>query len=788
VSSVAVGARRPRARTVRTEVGTALLPLPLARGIAVLALAMFGVLHWMQLLDPPAAFRGWEAIGIGVLAVGGLLVAARAPEPWQRRSAAAAIGVAAFALALLAAGVADEDLKPGRWDVVAGGVGRGLETLPGARVPFRGLDEWTRTVIAAGGTLLVVLGALLAFWPRSGGRLGYRVPALIVLVTLYAVPSIALIFEREFLAGAFLVVLVLAFLRLERLRSREAPAAGLAVLATALLGLLAAPALDRDEPWWDYESWALQSSTSKTTAFSWDHDYRPLDWPRDGRELLRVKADRPAYWKAQNLDFFDGGAWQESSSSFAPQRQYPGVPLAPAPEQADRRWLERIEVSVRNLRSSEVVTAGAPLRWDVRPRGAEFRAPGNLVASGRSLRRGDVYSADVYYPEPPAQQLRVAGTNYDPWLDEHRILRLPQPTGLRGGGSLVSFPAQGEAGGPQVVRGPGEATGAQADNLVEGSGLSRTWGLAQRLRAQATSPYDYVEEVEDYLTSDAFTYTETPPPSGETLEGFLFDARQGFCQQYSGAMALLLRMGGVPARVSAGFTSGSRDSKTKEWVVRDLDAHSWVEAWFPGHGWVTFDPTPAAAPPRSQRLDDAAPSGASGSGDRPGIGLQGLSQARGGQAAPGAAAAEADGFPWLTVGIGAALLALAGACVGVQVRRRRAGRRRLAPGPAALAELERALRRARRSLAPGTTLSGLERRFGGSPGAAGYLRALREQRYSDPAHPAPGPTREQRSALRGELGRGGGVAGRLRAWWALPPRLRGSASANVDGGRVGRQV
>src|SRR6478609_10295129 len=65
-------------------------------------------------------------------------------------------------------------------------------------------------------------------------------------------------------------------------------------------------------------------------------------------------------------------------------------------------------------------------------------------------------------------------------------------------------------------------------------------------------------------------------------------------------MALLLRLGGVPARVASGFTPGTKDPKTGEWVVRDLDAHSWVEVWFDGIGWVTFDPTPAASPARGQ--------------------------------------------------------------------------------------------------------------------------------------------------------------------------------------------
>ena len=83
------------------------------------------------------------------------------------------------------------------------------------------------------------------------------------------------------------------------------------------------------------------------------------------------------------------------------------------------------------------------------------------------------------------------------------------------------------------------------------------------------------------------------------------------------------------------------------------------------------------------------------------------------------------------------------------------------------AVVERALKRARRQPAPGTTLHALERSFQHTPAAVGYVKALRESRYRDaPAQ----PTRAQRRGLRSELGRGGGVTGRLRAWWALPPR------------------
>ena len=61
-------------------------------------------------------------------------------------------------------------------------------------------------------------------------------------------------------------------------------------------------------------------------------------------------------------------------------------------------------------------------------------------------------------------------------------------------------------------------------------------------------------------------------------------------------MALMLRMSGIPARVVSGFSPGSFNRDTGEYRVRDLDAHSWVEVYFPDIGWVTFDPTPAAAP------------------------------------------------------------------------------------------------------------------------------------------------------------------------------------------------
>ena len=112
-----------------------------------------------------------------------------------------------------------------------------------------------------------------------------------------------------------------------------------------------APALDRDAPWWDYETWALGAASARTTSFSWDHDYGPLDWPRDGRELLRVRAQRPAYWKAENLDAFDGRRWVQIGT----RDVEPGVPEN---AEAIQQGTQEISVTIRNLSSRTFITAG----------------------------------------------------------------------------------------------------------------------------------------------------------------------------------------------------------------------------------------------------------------------------------------------------------------------------------------------------------------------------------------------------------------------------------------------
>ena len=732
-------------RQARRPTETPLVAPVAARVATMLALVAFGVLHWMLMLEDAATFRAGYALAIAVLVAAALIGVARLHGP-ARWGALAATVVVAAVLALLAGGVGADELRPGGWGALWTAITGGVQALPGARIPYRGLDEQVQLVIPLGGTVLATLGALLACWPRSRGRTGFTAPALVVLVGLYAVPAVALVLGAEFLRGALLVLLVVAFLRLDRLRRRDAPAAAGVLCLAAIVGLLAAPALDHPDPWWDYEDWSQEAAGARSTTFDWDHDYARLAWPRDGRELLRVQSKQRAYWKTDELDVFDGQEWVRDrlfNGHDSPGVQFLGV-------RADRlrRWSFPLKVTVRNLRSETLPLAGAV--DDVTFPGRQpLQVRAGIWGVGRPIHRGDAYRARAYVPQPSAGDLENAPTAYDYDLARYTSLTVVPTSGIERGIPRRVI-TDGFFGSDPNVISDQQQTAAQ---LLDRSRLRRAYALAERLKAGAATPYDYLKAVERHLGGNQFSYSEAPPPASRTLDGFLFVSHVGFCQQYSGAMALLLRLGGIPARVATGFAPGSYDRRSKEYVVRDFDAHSWVEAWFNGIGWVTFDPTPAAAPPRSQATL-SAPSAANGD-------VRDLGTTQADPLAP--ASSLEDGVRWeryVWAAFGLVLLAF-----GV----RAFWRWRHRPHPAAVSELERALRGIGEPLAPGATLTALEARFAGSPSALGYLDALRVQRYAPRG--GRGPTAAQRRGLRRALGRGRGPVTRLRAWFALPPRL-----------------
>ena len=120
--------------------------------------------------------------------------------------------------------------------------------------------------------------------------------------------------------------------------------------------------------------------------------------------------------------------------------------------------------------------------------------------------------------------------------------------------------------------------------------------LAEQVTASSDNNYDKALAIESYLRR-SFAYTLQLPAMvpRDPLANFLFERRQGHCEYFASSMAVMLRTLRIPARVVNGFRTGEFNDVTSQYLVRASDAHSWVEAYFPGYGWISFDPTPAAA-------------------------------------------------------------------------------------------------------------------------------------------------------------------------------------------------
>jgi protein-glutamine gamma-glutamyltransferase len=118
--------------------------------------------------------------------------------------------------------------------------------------------------------------------------------------------------------------------------------------------------------------------------------------------------------------------------------------------------------------------------------------------------------------------------------------------------------------------------------------------LAEQITARKATPYDQAAAMENYLRSRyGYTLDLKGKPGNDPLAHFLFETRAGHCEYFASSMTVMLRTLGIPAREVNGFLPGEYNDLAGDYVVRASDAHSWVEVFFPGNGWVTFDPTPA---------------------------------------------------------------------------------------------------------------------------------------------------------------------------------------------------
>ncbi len=180
-----------------------------------------------------------------------------------------------------------------------------------------------------------------------------------------------------------------------------------------------------------------------------------------------------------------------------------------------------------------------------------------LAAAPPSFTSKGQYNVTVSYPDVTLDELRAAGTDYGGWLDPYS-----------------SMPAQG-------YRSP--------------SAVKFIHDLAVSITAGANNPYDKASAIEAYLRDrNRFTYTLAPkqPTDGtDSMVYFLRDSHEGYCQYFAMAMGEMLRSLGIPTRLVNGFGAGSYDDIRHQQVVRDEDAHVWVESYFPGYGWIPFEPT-----------------------------------------------------------------------------------------------------------------------------------------------------------------------------------------------------
>ncbi|MDQ1293018.1 MAG: protein-glutamine gamma-glutamyltransferase [Actinomycetota bacterium] len=434
--------------------------------------------------------------------------------------------------------------------------------------------------------------------------------------------------------------------------------------------------------------------------------------------VLSVPADSPSLWRTGSLEIYTGRSWQtyprfaDDSDLGAGESAVTADPTEGLPADVDRSPLLRTD-DVRPLTGDRALLAapGVPVR--VLPRGG-----GQLrrLSDGRLLISTE---ADSGYSVTSLPRGRTGPTGTPrPGAGPSGTSRGDQPSGLASG-PWTKLPE----GVPRRVR----------DLGLELAGGSRVFGSGRTL--------DTVRRVEDHLR-DRLRYrldSAVPEPGRDAVDDVLFGSREGFCEQFASAEVVLLRAAGIPSRLAVGFVGGAAEGDRR--ILRERDAHSWVEVWVPGTGWRWSDPTAGAS--AAEGNDQEGPS-----------------------------------WRWLpTRFVPPAVLLLFVARDRVLPGRRR---RRVRTGPggsqargpgddstdllAAFARLERALAEAGTPRAPTQTLGDLAERLSGEPGVPEALAVLERLLYGADT-PSAGELHTAAEILRAESDR---LSGALSGA-AVPP-------------------
>lgn len=353
--------------------------------------------------------------------------------------------------------------------------------------------------------------------------------------------------------------------------------AGLAVL---LLGT--APSMASD-PWQDWRAWDPFNQGGSVYSFNWLQNYPQLLDPMNNAVIMRVESSEPVYWRANALDDFTGEAWFSSQSFIVTMdrtRQTVGFEYTiPETEPATRGTAVTEKFRVRSVYTNYLFAGGDPssltMDQDVIVRMNDMRSLHVVNPLGPAID----YTLEAVIPAVTPASLVGLGRDYPE--DMETYLSLP-------------FPTLSRMTGPDIGL-------AWRDTMNGGPQGSEEWvdlyDLNQAIVGEATDPYEITLRLERYLRSN-YRYDLQPPPSDFTspYAAFLFDTRTGYCQHFAGAMAVLLRFNGIPARVAVGFTTGDPVSPGV-FSVSTNHAHAWVETYFPSVGWVAFDPTPGRSIP-----------------------------------------------------------------------------------------------------------------------------------------------------------------------------------------------
>jgi transglutaminase-like putative cysteine protease len=531
-----------------------------ARTVAVTAPALVVVaLAWLRLESPVAPL--WRPLALVALA----LAAASLPRRSLRLLGAVLATVAA---ARIAVGV---DLVPG-FGVAHGAsnlgtrFGNGFSDFYSTHLPF---DPRVHVAMAE-----LVLAGLFAFSLVLALLAAERKPVAAAVVVLLGAgwPATLLGPSHGLAMGA--AILGAALVVLAGLGSRRIPVLALPAVAVVAAGAVAvgsATAARHGLVHWQTWNLAHVAAGPVGVGFVWDAQYGGLKWPAHPTVVLEVRsAQRPTYLRAAVLDDFVGDRWTIGLPRAADS-------LEPAAALQARNEM-RESVTVDGLADNRLVGGSVPVRFTAGT--APLFVPERGFASlAQNLPRGFAYTAWSYSPQPTAAELRRSPPQYPAVLSEDDLFDVGR------GVSMPAFGSPDRAGGEQALL-------TVNPDLNSYATLAR---LADEVAGRARTPYDAVARLENwFVASGGFRYSNHPTEIQPALVGFVTQTRAGYCQYFAGAMALMLRYLGIPARVAVGFSGGTYSARSHSWLVTDRDSHAWVEVWFKGYGWLAFDPTPAA--------------------------------------------------------------------------------------------------------------------------------------------------------------------------------------------------